>query len=98
MLGVGPCDGMSRAKHQLGRGATGSDRRDPQSVMCRQHIVRDIGKSGCYWSDFEVPLRAQFSLIFDVFFAGLGYMECTFGTRNKKRVVCRGILRGRDQK
>ena len=46
MLGVGSCDGMSRAKHRLGRGATGSDRRDPQSVMCRQHIVRDIGKSG----------------------------------------------------
>ena len=39
VLGVGFCDGMSRAKHRLGRGITGSDRRDPQTWSYRQHIL-----------------------------------------------------------
>ena len=33
VLRVGSCDGMSRAKHRLGRGVTGSDRRDPPTVL-----------------------------------------------------------------
>ena len=60
MLGVGSYDGMSRAKHRLGRGATGSDRRDPQTWYYRQHIVRNAVK--------DLTLTPRISLSFNFFF------------------------------
>ena len=56
MLGVGSCDGMSRAKHRLGRGVTGSDRRDPPTVL----LIRKRPILAGIWADFAVPLRAEF--------------------------------------
>ena len=78
VLGVGSCDSMSRDKHRLGRDATGSDRRDPQTWSYRQHIVRNAVKvlNPAPISGFRgatvVPLRAEFSRVFGAVFAACG--------------------------
>ena len=71
MLRVGPCDGMSRAKHRLGRGVTWSDRRDPQTIVLPFLLIQERPILARIWADFAVPLRAKFPSDFGrVFFVG----------------------------
>ena len=78
MLELGSCDGMSRAKHRLGRGVTGSDRRDPQTMVLPFLLIRKRPIPARIWADFAVPLRAEFPSDFGrVFFVG-GLHEVNF--------------------
>ena len=74
MLGVGSCDGMSRAKHRLGRGITGSDRRDPPTVL----LIRKKAENVLKLSESRAPLRAEFPSDFDRVCFGGGLREVNF--------------------
>ena len=78
VLGVGSCNGMSRAKHRLGRRVTWSDRRDPQTMVLPLLLIRKKPIPGTIWADFAVPLRAEFPSDFGRVFCVGGLHEVNF--------------------